>query len=223
MSKVKPIVPPNFVENLFKQTRFSKKEIVGLCKLFKKLVAIYGAESTSSVAAMSSVVLITIPTQGFDRLMFREFLQIEFGIATEEILTDRIFCFFDQRNDGVIHEDEWITGLSVLLKGTQDERIKYTFTIYDLNNDGFITKEEIFSLLRNCLVKHPQDEDPDEGVRELVDIVLRKMDCDKDSKLSFEDFSTSVNKQSLLLEAFGQCLPSREMSEIFVNSINNMQ
>jgi len=71
------------------------------------------------------------------------------------------------------------------------------------------------------LVKHPQDEDPDEGVRELVDIVLRKMDSDKDSKLSFEDFSTSVNKQSLLLEAFGQCLPTREMSESFVNSISN--
>jgi len=86
--------------------------------------------------------------KGFDRLMFREFLQNEFGITTEEILTDRIFCFFDQRNDGVIHEDEWIIGLSVLLKGSQDERIKYTFTIYDLNNDGFITKEEIFSLLR---------------------------------------------------------------------------
>lgn len=40
-----------------------RKEIVGLCKLFKKLVATYGAESTSSVAAMSSAVLITIPTQ----------------------------------------------------------------------------------------------------------------------------------------------------------------
>lgn len=73
------------------------------------------------------------------------------------------------------------------------------------------------------MVKHPQDEDPDEGVRELVDIVLRKMDCDNDTKLSFEDFSTSVNKQSLLLEAFGQCLPSREFAESFVNSISSVQ
>lgn len=76
---------------------------------------------------------------------------------------------------------------------------------------------------RNCLVKHPQDEDPDEGVRELVDIVLRKMDCDNDTKLSFEDFSFSVNKQFLLLEAFGQCLPSRETSEYFLNSITKIQ
>lgn len=40
-----------------------RKEIVGLCKSFKKLVAIYGAESTSSVAAMSSAALIAIPTK----------------------------------------------------------------------------------------------------------------------------------------------------------------
>lgn len=80
--------------------------------------------------------------------MFRELLQNELGIATEEILTDRIYCFFDQQNDGVVHGDEWIVGLSVLLKGTQEERIRYTFTIYDLNNDGFISREEIFSLLR---------------------------------------------------------------------------
>ncbi|XP_050430665.1 calaxin-like [Adelges cooleyi] len=219
MSKVKPSISHNFVENLFKQTRFTKKEIIGLCKVFKKLVTAYGAESTSTVAAMSSAVLISVPTQGFDRIMFRELLQNEFGISTEEILTDRIFCFFDLRNDGVIHEDEWVTGLSVLLKGTQEERIKYTFTIYDLNNDGYISREEIFNLLRNCLVKHPQDEDPDEGVRELVDIVLRKMDHDNDSKLSFEDFSSSVNHQTLLLEAFGQCLPSREASEKFLSSI----
>jgi len=72
-------------------------------------------------------------------------------------------------------------------------------------------------------VKHPQDEDPDEGVRELVDIVLRKMDRDNDAKLSFEDFSSSVTKQSLLLEAFGQCLPSREIAETFLNSIGIVQ
>lgn len=47
------------------------------------------------------------------------------------------------------------------------------------------------------------------------------MDCDNDTKISFKDFSTSVNKQSLLLEAFGQCLPSREIAEHFLNTINS--
>lgn len=49
---------------------YFRKEIIGLCKLFKKLVATYGAESTSSVAAMSSAVLITVPTQVFNMNKF---------------------------------------------------------------------------------------------------------------------------------------------------------
>ena len=86
----------------------------------------------------------------------------------------------------------------------------------------------MFQLLKNCLVKQPAEEDPDEGVKELVEITLKKMvkyfkqfyplvylqDIDKDSKLSKGDFESSVQSEQLLLEAFGKCLPDRELSEV---------
>lgn len=50
--------------------------------------------------------------------------------------------------------------------------------------DGFITKDEMFTLMRNCLIKQPQDEDPDESVKDLMEIALRKFDVDKDGKVS---------------------------------------
>ena len=103
--------------------------------------------------------------------------------------------------------------------------------MYDLNGDGFISREEMFQLLKNCLVKQPAEEDPDEGVKELVEITLKKMvnifsefqssfltkDMDKDSKLSKGDFESSVQSEQLLLEAFGKCLPDRELSEVSSN------
>lgn len=51
---------------------------------------------------------------------------------------------------------------------------------------------EVFSIpitSRNCLIKQPQDEDPDEGVKDLVEIALRKLDIDKDGKVSFLDYA----------------------------------
>ena len=39
-------------------------------------------------------------------------------------------------------------------------------------------------------------------------------DIDKDSKLSKGDFESSVQSEQLLLEAFGKCLPDRELSEV---------
>ena len=49
------------------------------------------------------------------------------------------------------------------------------FTVYDLNGDGFISREEMFQMLKNSLVKQPTEEDPDEGIKDLVEITLKKM------------------------------------------------
>lgn len=95
----------------------------------------------------------------------------------------------------------------------------YCFRVYDLNSDGFVTKDEMFALLRNCLIKQPQDEDPDEGVKDLVEIALKKLDHDKDGKLSFADFKATVTEEPLLLEAFGQCLPSESATVSFLSTL----
>ena len=66
------------------------------------------------------------------------------------------------------------------------------------------------SFNRNSLLKLPQDEDPDESIKDLADIALKKLDCDKDNKVSFQDFRRAVVRDNLLLEALGQCLPVKK-------------
>ncbi|XP_010121089.1 PREDICTED: EF-hand calcium-binding domain-containing protein 1 [Chlamydotis macqueenii] len=154
------------------------------------------------------------PAAGFDRHMFRDTLHCAFGM-TDDILMDRVFRTFDRDNDGCITVVEWVEGLSVFLRGTLEERIKYCFEVYDLNGDGYIAREEMFQMLKNSLLKHPSEEDPDEGIKDLVDIVLKKMDYDHDGKLSFMDFEKAVRDENLLLEAFGPCLPDIKSSMAF--------
>lgn len=81
-------------------------------------------------------------------MVFRELLHNTFDVVTEEVLMDRVFCAFDKNNVGVIRLEEWITGLSTFLRGTFEERTAFAFFVYDLNNDGYITREEMFHLLR---------------------------------------------------------------------------
>lgn len=74
-------------------------------------------------------------------------------------------------------------------------------------------------MFRNSLLKQPGDEDPDEGVREFVELALKKIDIDQDGKVSFEDFRESVVKEPLLLEAFGQCLPGHAETAAFLDTL----
>lgn len=117
-------------------------------------------------------------------MIFRELLHSTFDIVTEEVLMERIFCVWDKVHEGLpIRLEGWVVGLSIFLRGSLAEKAAYCFRVYDLNADGFLTKDEMFTLLRNCLIKQPQDEDPDEGVRDLVEIILKKFDVDKDGKV----------------------------------------
>ena len=53
--------------------------------------------------------------------------------------------------------------------------IAVCFEVYDLNSDGYISREEMFHMLKTSLVKQTTEEDPDEGIKDLVEITLKKM------------------------------------------------
>ncbi|KAF3707511.1 EF-hand calcium-binding domain-containing protein 1 [Channa argus] len=155
---------------------------------------------------------------GLDRGKFRTILHNNFGM-TDDIIMDGVFRTFDKDTDSFVNMKEWIEGLSIFLRGTLDEKIKYCFHVYDLNNDNYISREEMFHMLKNSLVRQPTDEDPDEGIKDLVEITLKKMDHDHDGRLSFADFEKAVREENLLLEAFGTCIPDTTSIEAFERNI----
>ncbi|XP_018587420.1 EF-hand calcium-binding domain-containing protein 1-like isoform X5 [Scleropages formosus] len=182
----------NLAESISKEVKhFNKTEVEHLIRQFNSLV---GKQSDRRGGS------------GLDRARFRNILHNTFGL-TDDMMMDRVFRVFDKDNDSYVSVKEWIEGLSVFLRGTFDEKIKYCFDIYDLNGNGYISREEMFHMLKNSLIRQPTEEDPEEGVKDLVEIALKKMDHDHDSQLSYADFERAVKDESLLLEAFGTCLP----------------
>ncbi|XP_017064433.1 EF-hand calcium-binding domain-containing protein 1 isoform X2 [Drosophila eugracilis] len=211
MDELSGKVNPKLLDSLRKKTRFTKDELDALCRIYRKLVSNcqYAAKTLASSSSSAAIAKPHAAVEGIDRIVFRELLHSTFDIVTEEILMERIFCSWDKAHEGLpLRLEGWLIGLSTFLRGTPAERATFCFRVYDLNTDGFITKDEMFTLLRNCLIKQPQDEDPDEGVKDLVEIVLKKFDLDKDGKVSLEDFMGTVTAEPLLIEAFGQCLPT---------------
>lgn len=65
-------------------------------------------------------------------------------------------------------------------------------------------------------MKQPGEEDPEEGVRDLSEMALKKLDVDHDGKVSFSDYEATVQEEPLLLEVFGQVLPSSESAAAFL-------
>nr|CAH7726903.1 unnamed protein product [Callosobruchus chinensis] len=142
------------------------------------------------------------------------------------MLMDRIFYVWDRNNCGLITLENWFKGISLFLRGNVQEQAEYCFKVitktitdcYDFNRSNI---SDVLNIIfcRNCLIKHPQEEDLDDSVKDLVDIVMRKMDKDKDGKVSLEDYQKNVEDEPLLLEAFGKCLPSDKSKVTFLTTL----
>ncbi|KAK9306563.1 hypothetical protein QLX08_002760 [Tetragonisca angustula] len=193
------------MELLKRKTRFSWSELDNLCKQYKNLIS-SGQQQVGQPAIVGRRTQSSQATEGIDRVIFRELLHNTFKVITEDALVERIFCCWDRENEGIIRLEPWVMGLDLYLRGSLREKIEFCFKVYDLNNDGFITKDEIFQLFKNCLLKQPGEEDPDEAVKDLSELALKKLDVDRDGKISFQDYKVAVTEEPLLLEAFGQCL-----------------
>ena len=115
-----------------------------------------------------------------DRKKFRQFLHDNFSM-TDDVIMDRIFKYFNKVSSDDIDTEEWVLGFNIFLKGSENDKnnckitakgsdeelTRFCFDIYDLNEDGFISKEEMMLLLKDCMFKaaDTQDEDGDEGVK----------------------------------------------------------
>uniref|UniRef100_UPI00358FBB48 calaxin n=1 Tax=Myxine glutinosa TaxID=7769 RepID=UPI00358FBB48 len=147
--------------------------------------------------------------EGLDRKAFYHILHDTFNM-TEDVFMDGVFKAFVKDNCGFISLNDWVDGMAIFLRGTLEEKMKFCFNIYDSNGDGFILKEEICHMMKHSLIPTLGGEDSEKSIKDLVDEVFKIMDCDRDNKISFEDFEQSVRKENLLLEAFGPCLPEQQ-------------
>lgn len=66
----------------------------------------------------------------------------------EDPLARRVISIFDKDNDGSISLEEFVHGLSELYSNNEDYNLIFAFKVYDLDDDGFISKGELFSVLK---------------------------------------------------------------------------
>lgn len=180
----------DFLKSLPKQTHFTQAEVDALAIIYFKFLKEFGVKRDQ-----------------MDRSQFRAFFHSTFQIS-DDFLIDRSFLFLDKGLTPFVSLETWIKTLSLFLRGTLDEQMRYCFFVYDLGGNGRLKRNDIIKLLRKCFI-YEKDEDVELMVKEFADILVRKIDVDGDGDISYEDFSESVRNQKELLQCFGRCLPDQ--------------
>ncbi|KAI5706323.1 hypothetical protein M8J75_006984 [Diaphorina citri] len=102
-----------------------------------------------------------------------------------------VFKTMDHTQTGLLSFEDFIQGLSVLSRGSVEEKLRWTFTLYDINGDGRITREEmtnIVTAIYELMGKFAETVLEDGSVTNRVDSVFKKMDKNQDGVVTLDEF-----------------------------------
>lgn len=128
-----------------------------------------------------------------------------------------LFSTFDMDNDQKISFVEFLYNISIMNKGTRDEKLackfKFSFIflvgfrMYDIDKDGYISKEEMSKVISELYkmmgdLVSLQGEEYD-SPHKLVEKYFNEFNTSKSGKITFEEYKTGSLKDSAISRALG--------------------
>ncbi|RKP11384.1 calcium-binding protein NCS-1 [Piptocephalis cylindrospora] len=144
------------------------------------------------------------PSGQLDRNEFRALYKQFFPFGDPTRFAEYVFDVFDGDGNGRIDFKEFICALSITSRGKMDEKLVWAFQLYDIDHDGFITREEMQRIVEAIykmvggMVQLPDDEDTPE---KRVNKIFTLMDTNRDGKLSMEEFREGSKQDPTIVQA----------------------
>jgi len=86
------------------------------------------------------------PDKGINKVSWLDYAQLP------GVLGERFFSVMDTSKNGYLDQREFLTGLFRLYCSTFDEKTELVFEMYDFDGDGYITKNDISTILSSLPV-----------------------------------------------------------------------
>ncbi|CAH8613028.1 unnamed protein product [Heterobilharzia americana] len=181
MGQKQPKLKQDAVEELLNQTSFTETEIQDWYKGFLK----------------------ECPTGHLSIDDFKRVYTKFFPYGESARFAEYVFRTFDRNRDGLVDFRDFLSSLNVTNHGDLSQKLRWAFTMYDLDNDGYISKQdliEVLSAIYSMIGSAVEFTDSEATPERRTEKIFQLMDLDGDDRLSLDEFINGVQCDKLLIQ-----------------------
>ncbi|WP_421882522.1 EF-hand domain-containing protein [Pacificispira sp.] len=104
----------------------------------------------------------------------------------------RLFAMVDRDGSGEIDTNEFIAFAEKIVRGKEEDRLRFAFDLHDPDDSGEIDWDELHRILSASLAQHGASL-PDVAVNGLTDALFRRADTDGDGGIDFAEFQSVLD------------------------------
>ncbi|KAH8261280.1 hypothetical protein KR044_006271 [Drosophila immigrans] len=112
--------------------------------------------------------------------------------------------------------------LTIYFSDDLEKRMRFAFKVYDEDGHGYLNRETVMRYVDTFFTGDDEDEIM-EMRADMLEMLFRKLDKDKDLLISYDEYCEAVRKQPELLEFLGTIYPSKNGLNVVGMCCNLMQ
>ncbi|XP_012734648.1 guanylate cyclase activator 1g [Fundulus heteroclitus] len=154
----------------------------------------------AQIQEMCVIFLRECPSGALHLHEFKRIFGVQSSSAEESLFLETIFRSFDTNQDNTLDFIEYVAALNLILRGNLEDRLKWSFKMYDRDGNGKLDRKEVKRLIRILQKIKLQKSEVGLTPSQICDRIFELVDDNNDGEITLGEFMEGAQKDEWLMD-----------------------